>query len=149
MLFSMLYKAFLTLSVEGNLENVPCSFRSSFYHWQPDNRNVLEQSWCFWRWCMRRRGSSLSPSRQMRSAEPRGRNKLPGEWCRAERLFESIYCFALSVSAKNACFLSTWRRDSDCSALFVLWFQVCICSNPSIKTQKTVILNLRATLRLL
>lgn len=65
MLFSTLFKPFLTLSVKNNLENIPYSFCSSFYHWQLDNRNVLGQSWCFQRWCMRKRGNSSIPSRSL------------------------------------------------------------------------------------
>lgn len=104
-LFNTLFKPFLKLSVKGNLQNILYSFCSSFYHWQMDNRNVLGQSWCFWRWCMRKRVSSSIPSWQTYSAGPRGRNKLPGEGYWPERLFESIYCSGLSIAAKNRCFL--------------------------------------------
>lgn len=59
---------------------------------------------------MRKRGNSSIPSRQIYSVGPSGRNKLPGKGCRPEWLFESIYSAAVSIPAKNTCYLFSLKE---------------------------------------
>jgi len=75
---------------------------------------------------MGKRANSSIPSQQNCSAGPRGRNSPPSEGCWPERLFESTYCSALSIAAKNSCFSAqsgggrmTAPHSLSCSCRFV------------------------------